>query len=46
MKDSKDRPVWISEPLQADVSWGRRGESMTSWIERATLPPLRLSERV
>jgi hypothetical protein len=38
VKDAKDRPVWFSEPSQVDDSWGRRGESVTSWVERATLP--------
>ena len=45
MKDAKDRPVWFSEPSRADDSWGRRGESMTSWVERATLHRARATRR-
>jgi hypothetical protein len=45
MKDAKVRPVWFSEPSQADDSWGRRGESMTSWVERSTLPRARATRR-
>jgi hypothetical protein len=45
VKDAKDRPVWFSEPSQADDSWGRRGESLTSWVERATLSRARATRR-
>jgi hypothetical protein len=45
VKDAKDRPVWFSEPSQADDSWGRRGESVTSWVERATLPRAQATRR-
>lgn len=45
MEDAKDRPVWFSEPSQADDSWGRRGESPTSWVERSTLPRARATRR-
>jgi hypothetical protein len=45
MEDARDRPVWFSEPSQADESWGRRGESVTSWVERATLPRARATRR-
>jgi hypothetical protein len=45
VKDTKDRPVWFSEPSQADESWGRRGESVTSWVERATLSRARATRR-
>jgi hypothetical protein len=45
MEDARDRPVWFSEPSQADDSWGRRGESLTSWVERATLSRARATRR-
>ena len=38
MNDGQDRPGWFPEPPQADDSWGRRGEALTSWAERSTLP--------
>ena len=45
MEDAKDCPVWFSEPSQADNSWGRRGESVTSWVGRSTLPRARAPRR-
>jgi hypothetical protein len=45
MNEAQDRPVWFSEPSQADDSWGQRGESTTSWAERSTLPRARATRR-
>ena len=45
MKDAKDRPVWFSEPSQADDSRGPRGEPFTAWVGRSTLPRARAARR-
>lgn len=45
MNDAQDRAVWFPEPSQADDTWGRRGESTTSWTERSTLPRARATRR-
>jgi hypothetical protein len=45
MKDTTDRPVWFPEPSLSDESWGRRDESVTSWVGRATLPRAQATRR-
>ena len=45
MNNAQDRQVWFSEPSQADDPWGRRGESVTSWVTKATLPKARATPR-
>lgn len=45
MNDAQNSPVWFPEPSQADDTWGRRGESTTSWTERSTLPRARATRR-
>lgn len=37
--------MWFSEPLNNDPTWGRRGESTTSWVGRSTLPRARAVRR-
>lgn len=45
MTDQPEVPVWFPEPPAVDDTFGRRGESLISWIGRATVPRARETRR-
>lgn len=45
MNGTQDRPVWFPEPPQPDDARGPRGEPLTSWLERSTLPRAKAARR-